>query len=117
MIAAIELADVAGILCVAGVAALVYGQRSLHGRLQRVEQKLDVSLRQLGIDWDDLPRREFSPQVRALAEAGERQLAVELQQRESGLTFDDAQVAVEAYMRGELPEGTLPVERDVRRSA
>jgi hypothetical protein len=115
MLAVIEFSDVLLALCAAGIVALAYGLRSLHGRLRRIEWMLDVALRQMGIDWDELPCRELSRQVRAVADTGERQLAIELHQRESGLAFDDAQVAVEAYMRGELPDGALPLP--VRRSA
>lgn len=97
--------------------ALITGQQLLNRRLQRVERKLDVVMNEIGIDWEELPRRELSRQVRSLAEAGERQLAVELHQRESGLTVDEAQVAVEAYMRGDLPDATQSVPLAVRRSA
>ncbi len=115
MLAAIEFAEFLLALCSAGIVALAYGLRTLHRRLRRIEWMLDVALRQLGINWDDLRCRELSRQVRSLADAGERQLAIELHQRESGLAFDDAQVAVEAYMRRELPDSALSLP--VRRSA
>jgi len=115
MLAAIEFADVFLALCATGIGALAYRLRSLNGRLRRIEWMLDVAVRQMGINWDELPRRELSRQVRALADTGERQLAIELHQRESELAFDDAQVAVEAYMRGELPDSASPLP--VRRSA
>ncbi|GEM_PF-3142639 len=115
MLAAIEFSDVLLALSAVSIVALAYGLRSLHGWLRRIEWMLDVALRQMGINWDELPCRELSRQVRALADTRERQLAIELHQRESGLAFDDAQVAVEAYMRGELPAGESPLP--VRRSA
>ena len=109
MLAVIEFSDVLLTLCAAGLVAVAYGLRRLHGRLRRIEWMLDVALGQMGINWDELPCRELSRQVWALADTGERQLAIELHERESGLAFDDAQVAVEAYMRGELSTGEMPL--------
>ena len=92
----------------------LYAGEVRHVRLTPRERAFRYGMRLFCLDLDELPRRELSPQVRTLADVGERQLAVELHHRESGLAIDDAQVAVEAYMRGDLPTGT---SLTIRRSA
>lgn len=101
MLAVIEWTHIALMLSVAGIAWLAVALRSVQRRLGRIERTVDIALNAAGFDPDELPRRELSRQTRTLADVGERQLAIELHQREFGLSFDDAQVAVEAYMRGE----------------
>lgn len=114
MLVAVGWTDVGLVLCACGIAALLFTLRALNRRLNTIEYRVTALVSQAGIDLEELPRREVSPQVRTLADVGERQLAVELHQRESGLSLDDAQVAVEAYMRGELPTGP---SLTIRRSA
>ena len=101
MLALTEWSDIAATLSLCGIVAALMTGRTIMQRLSAIEYRLNVLITEAGVDLDELSRRELSRQVKTLADVRERQLAVELHQRESGLPLEEAQVAVEAYMRNE----------------
>jgi hypothetical protein len=68
-------------------------------RLRRVEEKLDMILRHLGMEYDDPATRPLSEAVRSHADAGRKIEAIKTLRNETGLRLREAKNAVEAYLR------------------
>ena len=68
-------------------------------RLQRVERKLDLILKHLGIDYvEPAPGEGLSEQVRALADRGEKIGAIKMHRELTGAELAQAKQVVEAYL-------------------
>ena len=68
-------------------------------RLRRIEEKLDLLLRHLGIEYEDRATGKLSDAVRTHIEAGRKIEAIKALREETGLGLREAKDAVEAYMR------------------
>jgi ribosomal protein L7/L12 len=68
-------------------------------RLRRVEQKLDLILKHLGVDASRIgPGDEPSEDVRQLADADQKIAAIKLLREQTGYGLKQAKDVVEAYM-------------------
>lgn len=65
------------------------------GRLIRIEQKLDLILDHLGLDF-----QPFSEEVRQAAAEGNKLLAIKLYRERTGAGLAEAKRDIEAYMSG-----------------
>lgn len=69
-------------------------------RLRRVEQKLDLILKHLGLDAGDLALNgELPEEIRTLADAGRKIEAIKAHRERYGSGLTDAKDAIEAYLR------------------
>lgn len=67
-------------------------------RLRRVEAKLDLILKHLGIASIDAVADGLSAEVRALADRGEKIAAIKAYRESTGVGLKEAKDAVEAYL-------------------
>ena len=67
-------------------------------RLRRVEAKLDLILAHLGIAPADPVADGLSAEARALADRGEKIMAIKAYRDQTGVGLKDAKDAVEAYL-------------------
>jgi hypothetical protein len=68
-------------------------------RLRRVEQKLDLILKHLKIDYvEPAPGEDLAEQVRELADRGEKIAAIRAYRELTGAGLAEAKQAVESYM-------------------
>jgi ribosomal protein L7/L12 len=68
-------------------------------RLRRVEEKLDLILTRLGIEYvDTAPENNLSEQVRDLADRGEKIPAIKAYREQTGAGLAEAKRVVEAYL-------------------
>jgi ribosomal protein L7/L12 len=68
-------------------------------RLQRLERKIDLILRHLGIEYTEPdPADDLAEPVRALADAGEKIQAIKAYRELTGAGLAEAKRVVEAYM-------------------
>ena len=80
-------------------AAWAYSKPSDANRLFRLERKVDLILKHLGIEYTD---PALSEEVRRLAVAVGKIQAIKLHREQTGLGLKEAKDAVEAYLK-ELP--------------
>jgi ribosomal protein L7/L12 len=80
----------------------LFGQASEDAsRLRRVERKLDLILKHLGIKYaEPAPGEGLTGQVRALADRGEKIAAIKAHRDQTGAGLAEAKRAVEVYMAG-----------------
>ncbi|MBK9385837.1 MAG: hypothetical protein IPN34_13585 [Planctomycetes bacterium] len=71
------------------------GGRNEAARLERMERKLDLILRHLGLATDG--KVELSEEVRALAEANHMIAAIKALRAETGLGLAEAKAAIDAH--------------------
>jgi ribosomal protein L7/L12 len=70
-------------------------------RLRRIEQKLDLILEHLGLQYREGKRgSELSAEVRQLADAGQTIAAIKRLREETGYGLKEAKDAVDAYLGG-----------------
>ena len=86
----------------AGGAACSMNKPSDAVRLRRIEAKLDLILKQLGVEFkDQATPGGMSAEVKALAGVpGQKIAAIKLLREQTGLGLKEAKDAVEAYMAG-----------------
>jgi ribosomal protein L7/L12 len=97
VIAVILVAVTAG----AGVASAHRFQPSDWARLHRLEAKVDLILRHLGLEYQGPAPGELSAEVKALADDPARKIAaIALHRKETGVGLKEAKDAVEAYLAG-----------------
>ncbi len=65
-------------------------------RLRRIEEKLDLILKQLGIDYTET--WNLSPEARALADQGDKIGAIKIHRETTGVGLAEAKYDVEAYL-------------------
>lgn len=82
-----------------GGAAYSILQPADKARMRRIEWKLDIIIRHLGIEYPD-PRTAagLSESVRQLADAGNKIQAIKIHREQTGVGLREAKDAVEAYM-------------------
>ncbi len=69
-------------------------------RLVRVEHKLDLILKHLGVEYDPAGGPSgLADEVRRLADAGEKIQAIKVHRELTGSGLSEAKLAVEAYLR------------------
>jgi hypothetical protein len=69
-------------------------------RLRRVEAKLDLILKHLGLEYTDPATSGLSEEVKALADSDQKITAVSLHREQTGLGLKEAKDAVDAYIAG-----------------
>lgn len=73
-------------------------------RLRRVEQKLDLILKHLRIEYDEPgPGEDLSEQVRALSDRGDKIGAIKMHRQLTGAGLVEAKQEVEAYLNRKSP--------------
>jgi hypothetical protein len=95
--------SVAFTLYAGGRAAYARFQPSDAARLRRLEAKMDLILKHLGIEYKDpATPGGLSEEVKALADDPARKIAaIKLHREQTGLGLKEAKDAVEAYMAGQ----------------
>ncbi|HBI45497.1 MAG TPA: hypothetical protein DDY78_21975 [Planctomycetales bacterium] len=90
------------ILFAGGSAAYSFYKPSDAARLRRVEAKLDLILKHLGLEYNDpATPGGLSEKVKALADDPARKIpAIKLHREQTGLGLREAKDAVEAYIAG-----------------
>jgi ribosomal protein L7/L12 len=68
-------------------------------RLKRIEEKLDMLLGHLGLEYHDPARRGLSDAVRGHLDAGRKIEAIKLLREETGVGLREAKDAVDNYER------------------
>jgi ribosomal protein L7/L12 len=67
--------------------------------MRRIEAKIDLILRHLGLNYEDAAASALSPEVRALADDPARKIeAIKVYREQTGAGLKDAKDAVEAYI-------------------
>ncbi|HEY1380245.1 MAG TPA: ribosomal protein L7/L12 [Gemmataceae bacterium] len=104
MLAALEWSDLFWIWLIvivfAGGTAAVFRPTDA-GRLRRIEAKLDLILRNLGLEFQDPAAAGLSPEVRALADDPAKKIeAIKLHREQTAAGLKEAKDAVEAYIAG-----------------
>jgi ribosomal protein L7/L12 len=70
-------------------------------RLRRLEQKVDLILKHLGIEYRDTMADLLTERVRALADDPSKKInAIKLHRQETGCGLKEAKDAIEAYIAG-----------------
>ena len=70
-------------------------------RLRRLEAKLDLILKHLGLEYDPATLGGLSEEVKALADDPARRIAaIKLHRKQTGLGLREAKDAVDAYIAG-----------------
>ncbi len=102
MLAVLELGDyVAVFMIILLVTSTVYMRPTGLGQLRRLERKLDLVMRHLGIEVPDpTTAAGLSAEVRQLADEGRKIEAIKVHREQTGLGLKDAKDAVEAYLIG-----------------
>jgi hypothetical protein len=81
--------------------ALLMRQPSEWYRLRRLEQKVDLILKHLGLEYRDAISDLLSERVRALADDPSQKIAaIKLHRKETGCGLREAKEAIEAYIAG-----------------
>jgi hypothetical protein len=81
--------------------ALIMRQPNEWYRLRRLEQKVDLILKQLGIEYRDSFADLLSERVRALADDPVQKIAaIKLHRQETGCGLREAKELIEAYIAG-----------------
>ncbi len=81
--------------------ALIMRQPSEWYRLRRLEQKVDLILKHLGIEYHDTIGDLLSEKVKALADDPAQKIAaIKLHREETGCGLREAKEAIEAYLSG-----------------
>jgi hypothetical protein len=81
--------------------ALIMRQPTEWYRIRRLEQKVDLILKHLGIEYRDFMADLLSEKVRALADNPAQKIAaIKLQREETGCGLREAKEAIEAYIAG-----------------
>jgi ribosomal protein L7/L12 len=74
--------------------------------LRRIERKLDLVLRHLGIEYvEPAQGKDMSEQVRALADRGDKIAAIKAHRELTGAGLAEAKRAVESYLAGKPGAG------------
>ena len=106
MLAVLDLSDFFWIwfivIAFAGGSAVYYRARpSDAARARRVEAKLDLVLRHLGLEYQDPAVAALSDEVKALADDPAKKIAaIALHREQTGVGLKEAKDAVEAYIAG-----------------
>ena len=107
MFAVLEITDFLGIMVIVtlfagGSAAYSLYKPSDAARLRRVEAKLDLIIKHLGLEYmDPTTPGGLSEEVKALADDPARKIAaIKFHREQTGLGLKDAKDAVEAYIAG-----------------
>jgi hypothetical protein len=81
--------------------ALIMRQPSEWYRLRRLEQKIDLILTHLGLEYHDTIADLLSETVKALADDPSQKIAaIKLHRQETGCQLKEAKDAIEAYIAG-----------------
>jgi hypothetical protein len=105
MIAMLDLTDFGLILIMLGIffslmGSYIRGMVAARGR--RIEAKVDLILRHLGIEYQNLAATALSAEVQALADDPAKKIpAIALHRRQTGVGLAEAKDAVEAYIAGQ----------------
>ncbi len=104
MLVAIDSSDL-GWICLAvlllGGGSVVYYRPTGAARLRRIEAKLDLILKNLGLEFQDPATAGLSPEVKALADDPAKKIeAIKLHREQTGAGLKEAKDAVEAYIAG-----------------
>jgi hypothetical protein len=104
MLAALDMGDLVWIWLIVVIAtggAAVYLRPTESGQLRRVEAKLDLIMRNLGLEYQDPAAAGLSADVRALADDPAKKIAaIKLHREQTGAGLKEAKDAVEAYLAG-----------------
>ncbi len=89
------------LLFAGGSAAYSLFKPSDAARLRRLEGKVDLILRHLGLEYQGPAIAGLSPEVKALADDPAKKIqAIALHREQTGASLKEAKDAVEAYMAG-----------------
>ena len=102
----VDFAVIAALIAMlAGTSVYAYFKPADRARLRRVEHKLDLVLKHLGIP---LPSpaslSELSEEARTLADAGQKIDAIRRHREATGASLKEAKEAVEAYLNSHIKE-------------
>jgi hypothetical protein len=109
MFAVLEFWDFLWIWCIVSLAASIYaGGKAAYGRfnpsdfarLRRLEAKVDLILKHLGLEYQDpATTGELTEEVKALADDPAKKIAaIKLHREQTGLGLKEAKDAVESYI-------------------